>query len=301
MGMGHALYKAFSCAHDVFQEVDEALHQNLSKLIFEGPEEQLRLTENSQPALMAVSLAVMRVLEKEGGISLAQTAHLVAGHSLGEYTALTAAGALLLSQTASLLRLRGQAMQQAVPVGQGAMAAILGLALPQLEDIVQRAQESDVCVVANDNCTGQVVISGHTGAVTRAMALAQEEGAKRCILLNVSAPFHSPLMEGATKIMAEALAETSFAPPVVPLIPNVTACLETDPEKLRTCLVQQVAGRVRWRETLEEMGRRQITTCIEIGAGNVLSGMARKEIPGIKTYALHTPQNIEDYSKMELS
>lgn len=293
--MGQALYQAFSCAREVFEEVDSALNQSLSRLIFEGPEAELNLTENSQPALMAVSLAVVRVLEKEGGFSLAQTAQLVAGHSLGEYSALTAAGTLSLSKTAVLLRLRGQAMQQAVPVGQGAMAAILGLPLPQLEDIVQRAQQNDVCVIANDNCAGQAVISGHTAAVTRAITLAQEKGAKRCILLNVSAPFHSPLMEPATNVMAEALADIPFATPVVPLIPNVTARLETHPDHLRAHLVSQIAGRVRWRETLEEIGRCQITVCLEIGAGNVLSGLARRELPEIKTYALHTPQQIENY------
>lgn len=295
VGMGRALYEAFSCAREVFQEVDEALAQKLSQLMFEGPEDILNLTENTQPALMAVSLAVLRVLEKEGGFDLAQTVQLVAGHSLGEYSALTAAGSLPLAQTAQLLRLRGSAMQEAVPIGQGAMAAILGLSLPQLEEVTQQAQHDDVCVVANDNCTGQVVISGHTAAVMRAIGLAQEAGAKRCLLLKVSAPFHSPLMVPAAEKMADALAMVSFMSPHVPLIPNVTARLETNPDRLRAHLVTQVAGRVRWRESLQEMGKDGITTCLEIGPGNVLSGLARKEIPDVKTYALHTPEQIEDY------
>ena len=247
VGMGRELHDAFPAAREVFQAVDDALSQKLAKLMFEGPESDLTLTENAQPALMTVSLAVLRVLESEGGISLGAKASCVAGHSLGEYSALAAAGGLELADTARLLKQRGQAMQRAVPVGEGAMAALLGMDLEDASKVAEEAAEGEVCSPANDNAPGQVVISGHLAAVERAIELAKERGAKRAVMLPVSAPFHCELMAPAADVMAEALAEVTLMPTAVPLIANVNAEPVNDPEDVRSLLVQQVTGMVGWR------------------------------------------------------
>ncbi len=245
--MGKDLYDAFSSAREVFQEVDDALGQNLSNLMFEGPEDDLTLTENAQPALMTVSLAAMAVLKSEG-FDLSTSADFVAGHSLGEYSALAAAGTFSLADTARLLKLRGQSMQQAVPVGEGAMAALLGLDLDATKEVVETAAEGEVLATANDNAPGQVVVSGKTSAVERAVEVAKENGAKRAMLLQVSAPFHCPMMAPAADVMAKALSEVEVSAPVVPLIANVTAAPVSDPAEIQRLLVEQVTGMVRWRE-----------------------------------------------------
>lgn len=294
IGMGQDLYEAFRCAKDVFQEVDEALNQNLTKIIFEGPEADLTLTENTQPALMAVSLAVMRVLEREGGINLP---HYVAGHSLGQYSALCAAGSLSIADTARLLKIRGQAMQQAVPQGQGAMAAILGLELSDVESIVKDAS----CEIANDNSPGQVVISGALEAIERAIDLAKERGAKRALLLNVSAPFHCSLMEPAKAPMEGALAQITLQDPLVPLMDNVTADVTQDGKAISALLIQQITGRVRWRESILKMAELGVTTTIEIGAGKVLTGLSKRIDPELAAFALNTPQDIESFLKQSLA
>jgi [acyl-carrier-protein] S-malonyltransferase len=297
IGMGRDLCDAFRCAKDVFQEVNEALQQNLTKVIFEGPEADLVLTENAQPALMTVSLAVMRVLEKEGKLDLSQAVSYVAGHSLGQYSALCAAEALSLSHTAQLLKIRGQAMQKAVPVGKGAMAALLGLELPIVEEIVSRSALEQVCEIANDNSPGQVVISGHKEAIERAVALSKEKGAKRSLLLNVSAPFHCALMESAQARMKEALSEITIKDPLVPLMDNVSADATQNGEDISALLVRQVTGRVRWRESIINMAEGGMTTTIEIGAGKVLTGLSKRIVPSLETFSLHTPQDIEDFLK----
>lgn len=297
IGMGRDIYDAFRCAKDVFQEVDEALGQNLTKIIFEGPEADLLLTENAQPALMAVSLAVMRVLEKEGGLDLSQTVSFVAGHSLGQYSALCAAGAFNLSHTARLLKIRGQAMQEAVPLGKGAMAALLGLDLPTVESIVKDAALAQVCEIANDNSPGQVVISGHLEAIERAIELSKERGAKRSLLLNVSAPFHCALMEPARIRMKEALSEVTVKDPVVPLMDNVSADITQNGEAISALLVQQVTGRVRWRESVINMAEQQVTTTIEIGAGKVLTGLSKRIVPSLEAFSINTPHDIEAFLK----
>lgn len=297
IGMGQDLCKTFRCARDVFQEVDEALQQNLTKIIFEGPEADLVLTENAQPALMTVSLAVMRVLEKEGGIVLPHLVSCVAGHSLGQYSALCAAGALSLSQTAHLLKIRGQAMQKAVPIGKGAMAALLGLDLPIVEEIVRLSALGQVCEVANDNSPGQVVISGHREAVERTVELSKERGAKRSLLLNVSAPFHCALMEPAQIRMEEALSEIIVQDPLVPLMDNVSADTTQKGEDISALLVRQVTGRVRWRESIMNMAEEGMTTTIEIGAGKVLTGLSKRIVPSLDAFSLNTPQDIESFLK----
>lgn len=297
IGMGRDICDAFRCAKDVFQEVDEALGQNLTRIIFEGPEADLVLTENAQPALMAVSLAVMRVLEKEGGIALAQTVSYVAGHSLGQYSALCAGGAFSLSHTARLLKIRGQAMQEAVPLGQGAMAALLGLDLPMVEKIVKDAALEQVCEIANDNSPGQVVISGHLEAIERAIELSKERGAKRSLLLNVSAPFHCALMEPARIRMEEALSEVIVNDPFVPLMDNVSAEVTQNGQDISALLVRQVTGRVRWRESIINMAERGVATTIEIGAGKVLTGLSKRIVPSLEAFALNTPQDIEVFLK----
>jgi [acyl-carrier-protein] S-malonyltransferase len=297
IGMGKDLYDTFRCAKDVFQEVDEALGQNLTKVIFEGPEEDLVLTENTQPALMAVSIAVMRVLEKEGGITLPQTVSYVAGHSLGQYSALCAASALSLSDTARLLKTRGQAMQSAVPVGKGAMAALLGLDLPVVEKIVYDAALEQVCEIANDNSPGQVVISGHREAVERGIELSKGHGAKRSLLLNVSAPFHCTLMGPAQIRMEEALSESTIQTPHVPLMDNVTADVTQSGPEISTLLIRQITGRVRWREGIIKMAEKGVTTTIEIGAGKVLTGLSKRIVPELEAYALNTPIDIENFLK----
>ena len=283
-------------AREVFQEVDEALGQKLSKLMAEGPEDQLTLTANAQPAIMANAIAVLRVLERDGGIRLADKADFVAGHSLGEYTALCAAGAFDLATTARLLRTRGNAMQAAVPVGVGAMAALLGADLDKAQSIADAAAQGEVCTVANDNDPGQVVISGHLAAIERALPLAKEMGAKRALLLPVSAPFHCPLMQPAADAMEEALAAVAIQSPLVPVYANVTAAPVADPATIRTLLVEQVTGMVRWRESVLAMQGAGVTEFVEFG-GRVLAGMVKRITPDTTTSSLVTMDDIEALAK----
>jgi [acyl-carrier-protein] S-malonyltransferase len=297
VGMGVALADAFAAAREVFEEVDDALGQKLFHLMKEGPEETLTLTENAQPALMAVSLAAVRVAEAESGKALSDMASYVAGHSLGEYAALAAARSLELADTARLLRLRGQAMQAAVPVGEGAMAALLGLSLEDAEAVAAEAAQGDICEAANDNAPGQVVISGGKAAVGRALDLAKAKGAKRAVLLPVSAPFHCAMMAPAADAMAAALAETVIQPPAVPLIANVTAARTVDPEAIRTQLVDQVCGRVRWRESVLAMKALDVDTLVEMGAGKVLSGLARRIDRDLTGIAVNGPEDMEAFLK----
>ncbi len=293
VGMGRDLAAAFAPARAVFDEVDETLKRKLSKLMFEGPADELTLTENTQPALMAVSMAVLRVLEAEGGIRLAQTAAVVAGHSLGEYSALAAAGSLSLADCARLLRLRGEAMQRAVPPGTGAMAALLGVELETVRAICADAAGRDVVEAANDNGGGQVVISGHREAVERAVELAKTRGVKRAMLLPVSAPFHCRLMEPAAEVMAEALASAALAAPIVPLIANVSADKTTDPAEIRDLLVRQVTGTVRWRECMVAAVALGVDSFVELGSGKVLTGLARRIAPDARAASAGTPADIE--------
>jgi [acyl-carrier-protein] S-malonyltransferase len=297
VGMGAELADAFASARDVFAEVDEALGQALSVLMREGPEDQLTLTENAQPALMAVSLATMRALKVEFGVDVSAAAF-VAGHSLGEYSALAASGALSVADTARLLKLRGQAMQRAVPVGEGAMASLIGpkTDLALAEQAAAAGAEVGVCVVANDNNKGNVVISGAKAAVDVAIAKAKELGA-RAIPLNVSAPFHCPLMQPAADEMAQALAGGAFSTPAVPVVVNVTARPETDVEVFRRLLVEQVTGRVRWRESMEWMaGEGGVTRFVEVGSGKVLAGMAKRIAPDAESLSLNTPADLETFA-----
>ena len=297
VGMGKDLAAAFSAAREIFQEVDEALKQNLSKIMFEGPGDELTLTENAQPALMAVSLAVIKVLETQGKITIRNTARYVAGHSLGEYSALAAAGSLTLSDAARLLKTRGQAMQKAVPVGEGAMAALLGLDADQAVKIASEASANgEICTVANDNGPGQAVVSGHKAAVERATVIAKEHGAKRAMLLPVSAPFHCPLMKPAADVMAEALAAVTIKAPVVPVIANVTAATVIDPEEIKRLLVEQVTGMVRWRESVHLMKEAGVTMLIEAGAGKVLTGLTKRIDGDLTGVSLQTPQDIEAFA-----
>ena len=298
VGMGVSLADAFASAREVYAEIDDALGQKLSVLMREGPEDQLTLTENAQPALMAVSLAAARVLKVEFGVDVGRAAF-VAGHSLGEYSALCAAGALTLADTARLLKLRGQAMQRAVPVGQGAMASLIGpkTDLALAEAAAAAGSEVGVCVVANDNNAGNIVISGDKAAVDRAIEKAKELGA-RAIPLNVSAPFHCPLMQPAADEMADALAVAKIVAPSVATVANVTARPETDPEVIRRLLVEQVTGRVRWRESMEWMaGEGAVTRFAEIGSGKVLTGMAKRIAPDAESVALNTPEDLEAFAK----
>ncbi len=298
VGMGASLADAFASAREVYAEIDDALGQKLSVLMREGPEDQLTLTENAQPALMAVSLAAARVLKVEFGVDVSRAAF-VAGHSLGEYSALCAAGALTLADTAGLLKLRGQAMQRAVPVGQGAMASLIGpkTDLALAEAAAAAGSEVGVCVVANDNNAGNIVISGDKAAVDRAIEKAKELGA-RAIPLNVSAPFHCPLMQPAADEMAEALADARLIAPVVPVVANVNARPQTDPEAFRRLLVEQVTGRVRWRESMEWMaGEGGVTRFAEIGSGKVLTGMAKRIAPDAESVALNTAEDLEAFAK----
>jgi [acyl-carrier-protein] S-malonyltransferase len=292
VGMGAALAEASRAARDVFEEVDEALGQSLSRLMREGPEDELTLTENAQPAIMANALAVFRVLTNDGGLTLEKTAQFVAGHSLGEYSALCAAGAFDLSTTARLLKLRGQAMQAAVPVGQGAMAALLGADLEKAEAIAAAAAQGEVCTVANDNDPSQVVISGHRGAIERAVALARDMGAKRAVLLPVSAPFHCPLMQPAADRMAEALGGTQIGQPVVPVFANVIAAPVSDPDRIRELLVEQVTGLVRWRESIAEMATAGVEEFVELG-GKVLAPMVKRIAPGAKVTSVVSIEDVE--------
>lgn len=295
VGMGKALAEAFPAARAVFEEVDAALGESLTAVMWEGPADRLTLTENAQPALMAVSLAVVRVMEAEGGVRLADKGAFVAGHSLGEYSALAAAGSLALADAARLLKRRGQAMQRAVPVGEGAMAALLGLDFEAAVAVAQAAASGggEVCSAANDNAPGQVVVSGHRAAVERAIALAAERGAKRSVLLPVSAPFHCPLMQPAADEMAEALAEVALGAPPLPVVANVTASQVSDPETIRDLLVRQVTGTVRWRESVLYMKSHGVDTLIELGAGKVLSGLARRIDRELSAMAAGTPAEIE--------
>ena len=298
VGMGRDLAAALPAARHTFEEVDEALKENLSRLMFEGPEEELRLTENAQPALMALSLAVMRVLEGEGGMDLGRTVSYVAGHSLGEYSALAAAGALDLDDTARLLKRRGQAMQRAVPVGEGAMAALLGLELEAAVEVAAAATEGDeICCAANDNAPGQVVLSGTQAAVERAIEIAKERGARRGIMLPVSAPFHCPLMAPAAEEMAEALDAVTLGPPRVPLVANVTAQAVSDPDTIRGLLIEQVTAMVRWRESVLYLAEQGVETLVEVGASKVLTGLARRIAPDVTALSVGTPDDIESFLK----
>lgn len=293
VGMGKELADTFPEARAVFQEVDDALDQKLSAIMFEGPEETLTLTANAQPALMAVSIAVMRVLEARG-LSLKDKVSYVAGHSLGEYSALCAAGTFSLADTARLLRIRGNAMQSAVPVGEGAMAAIIGLEQADVEAICQEASKGGSCQIANDNGGGQLVISGSRPAVEVAARLATDKGAKRALMLSVSAPFHSALMAPAADAMREALAAVAAKAPVVPLIANVRAAPVSDPQEIVRLLVEQVTGQVRWRETVEWFGANGVTTLYEVGSGKVLTGLARRIDKSVTGIAINTPADIDN-------
>ena len=296
VGMGVALRDASPAAREVFEEVDDALGQKLSKIMAEGPESDLTLTENAQPAIMANAIAVLRVLEREGGIRIAEKADFVAGHSLGEYTALCAAGAFDLATTARLLKLRGQAMQAAVPVGEGGMAALLGADLEKARAIAAAAAEGDVCSVANDNDPSQVVISGAMAAIDRAIAIAKDHGAKRAVSLPVSAPFHSPMMQPAANAMAKALADTAIAAPLVPLYANVTAAPVADPDTIRRQLVEQVTGMVRWRESVLAMWDAGVTDFVELG-GKVLGPMVKRIAPDATVTSVVTMADIEALAK----
>ncbi|KZK85440.1 Malonyl CoA-acyl carrier protein transacylase [Pseudovibrio sp. Ad46] len=292
VGMGKELADTFPEARAVFEEVDAALGQSLTKIMWEGPADELTLTANTQPALMAVSLATMRVLEAKG-VDLSKAASFVAGHSLGEYSALAAAGSLIIADAARLLRIRGDAMQKAVPVGEGAMAALLGLDFDQAMEVAQEAAQGEVCQAANDNATGQVVVSGHKAAVERACEIAKGKGARRAVLLPVSAPFHCSLMQPAADAMAKALAEVEIKAPVVPLVANVLAAPITDPEEIRARLVEQVTGTVRWRESVTWMADNGVTTLVEIGTGKVLSGMVRRIVKSLEGVAINTAEDID--------
>ena len=291
VGMGKALAESYPEARAVFDEVDDALGEKLSAIIFEGPIETLPLTANAQPALMAVSLAAMRALEANG-VSVAGSAAYVAGHSLGEYSALAAAGSLSIAEAARLLRIRGSAMQAAVPVGEGAMAALLGLDFEAAVEVATEAAEGDVCQAANDNGPGQVVISGSRAAIERAVEIAKAKGAKRALLLPVSAPFHCALMQPAADAMREALASVLIAPPVVPLVANVLAAPISDPDEIRARLVEQVTGMVRWRESIGWLEQAGTDLFVEIGAGKVLSGLAKRIAPSARTVSVGTPDDI---------
>ncbi len=292
VGMGKALAQAFAPARAVFEEVDAALGEKLSTVIFEGPADTLTLTENTQPALMAVSLAVMRVLEAEAGLDLKRDAKFVAGHSLGEYSALAAAGALSIADTARLVRTRGRAMQKAVPVGTGAMAALLGLEFEQAAAVAQEAAQGEVCQAANDNGGGQVVVSGTKAAVERAVEIAKAKGAKRAMLLPVSAPFHCALMQPAADVMAQALSEVTIRPPVVPVVANVLAQPISEPAEIVKRLIAQVTGTVRWRESVAFMAGAGVKTFYEIGAGKVLSGLVKRIADGATGSAVGTPEDV---------
>ena len=297
VGMGRDLADAFPAAREVFEEVDDALGENLSRLMFDGPEDELTLTENAQPALMAVSMAVVRVLERQGGLDIGRGCAYVAGHSLGEYSALAAAGAFALSDAARVLKARGRAMQAAVPVGEGAMAAILGLDVEAASEIAAEAAAGEVCAPANDNADGQVVISGEKAAVERAIALAADKGARRSVLLPVSAPFHCALMQPAAEAMAAVLADISLNAPSVPLVANVTASAVSQPDEIRDLLVKQVTGMVRWREGVLYMKENGVEELVELGAGKVLTGLARRIDRDLSARALGAPADIEEFMK----
>jgi len=296
--MGRSLADAFPAARRLLDEIDDALSQPLSQLMFEGPESELTLTENAQPALMAASLAVVRVLEAEGGLDSARHVAFVAGHSLGEYSALAAAGALSIGDAARLLRLRGQMMQRAVPVGEGAMAALIGLDVGEARAVAAKATRAgldhdEICAVANDNAPGQAVVSGHRGAVERAISIAREHGARRSIMLAVSAPFHSPLLMPAAEAMAKALARVTVRPPSVPLVANVSAAAVTDPAAIKRLLVEQVTAMVRWRESVLFLAAAEVEEVVEIGAGRVLAGLTKRIAPALAARSVGTPAEVE--------
>jgi [acyl-carrier-protein] S-malonyltransferase len=293
VGMGRDLAEAFPVARHLFEEVDDALGQHLGRLMFQGPDEELVLTENAQPALMAVSMAVVLVLREEGGLDLGKSCSFVAGHSLGEYSALAAAGTLELADAARLLKVRGRAMQDAVPVGKGAMAALIGLNFDDVESIASDAEDGEVCMPANDNAPGQIVISGDKAAVNRALELAAERGCRRNVVLPVSAPFHCSLMKPAAEVMETALADVPLSPPMVPLVANVTAESVNDPSLIRQLLVEQVTSMVRWRESVLYMKEQKVTELVELGAGKVLSGLARRIDRDLSARSVQSPDDIE--------
>jgi [acyl-carrier-protein] S-malonyltransferase len=298
VGMGKALAEAFVSARELFEEVDEALKQKLSHLMWQGPEADLTSTENAQPALMAVSLAVVRVLEKDGGLDWGKHIAFAAGHSLGEYSALAAAGAFSVPQAARLLRARGTAMRRAAPAGTSGMGALLGADFAQADEVCKEASTGgEVCVVANDNAPGQIVISGHKGALERAQEIAKAKGIKRLMMLPVAAAFHSPLMAPAAREMEDLLGQEAIRPPRVPVISNVSVNAESDPETIKRLLIEQITGRVRWRETIEGLRGHGVTSAVEVGAGKVLTTMAKridKDLPGV---SIETPQEIETFLK----
>jgi len=298
VGMGAELATAFPAAREVFEEVDDALSQPLSKLMFEGPGEDLTLTENAQPAIVAVSLAVVRVLESEAGIRLPEKGRFVAGHSMGEYSALGATGTFSVADAVRLVKRRGQSMQLAVPVGEGAMAALIGLDLDAARAVAEAAAEDQVCAPANDNAPGQVVLSGHRTAVGRAVEIAAERGARRAIMLPVSAPFHCSLMAPAAEVMAEALAEVDMQLPSLTLIANVTAAPVVDPDSIRGFLVEQVTAMVRWRESVLRMKEEGVETLVELGAGRILSGLIRRIDRDLQIANAGTPEEIEALGKI---
>jgi [acyl-carrier-protein] S-malonyltransferase len=295
VGMGKALATNFTAARQLFEEVDAALDSKISTIIFEGPADTLTLTENAQPALMAVSLATLRVLEAEAGLNLARDAQFVAGHSLGEYSALAAAGAFTVADAARLLRTRGQAMQKAVPVGAGAMAALIGLEFDAASAVAAEATQGEVCQAANDNGAGQVVVSGCKAAVERAVEIAKTKGAKRAMLLPVSAPFHCALMQPAAKVMADALAKVSVKSPTVPVVANVLAKAIRDPAEIVRALIAQVTGTVRWRESVLFMADAGVTNFYEVGAGKVLSGLIKRLVEGATVSAIGSPEDVATF------
>ncbi|MGD9827736.1 MAG: ACP S-malonyltransferase [Hyphomicrobiaceae bacterium] len=297
VGMGRALAERFASARAVFEEVDAALGEPLSRIMWEGPKDTLTLTENAQPALMAVSLAAVRVLEVEFGVKVAERAKFVAGHSLGEYSALAAAGTFSIADAARLLKTRGQAMQRAVPVGEGAMAALLGVGVDVGRKLAEAASQGEVCQVANDNEPGQVVISGAKSAIDRAAGLAKEHGVRRFLPLTVSAPFHCALMQPAADVMAEALAAVAMKAPVVPVVSNVLAAAISDPAEIRTRLVEQVTGTVRWRECVSYMAANGVTQLCEIGSGKVLTGLARRIEGALTALSVGTSEEAEAVAK----
>jgi [acyl-carrier-protein] S-malonyltransferase len=298
VGMGKALADAFAPAREVFQEVDDALSQKLSRIMWDGPDSDLMLTENAQPAIMAASIAVIRVLEREGGLDLTKHARLVAGHSLGEYSALCAAGAFSLVDTARLLKIRGRAMQNAVPLGEGAMTALIGADIETAEAVAAEAQAGGgICVVANDNAPGQVVISGTTDALARAGEIAKAKGVKRAIPLSVSAPFHCPLMQPAADAMRDALAQVTIRPLSVPVLANVSATQTAEPDMVRRLLVEQVTGRVRWRESMLALRALGVETTVEAGGNKVLTGMVKRIDKELQTITLDTPDEIEAFAR----
>ena len=296
VGMGKSLADTYAVARAVFDEVDDALGEKLSAVMWDGPIETLTLTANTQPALMAVSLAALRVLELEAGLDLKRDAAFVAGHSLGEYSALAAAGSMSIADTARLLRLRGTAMQAATPVGTGAMAAILGLEPEKVAAVAAEAAQGEVCDIANDNATGQVVVSGNVTAVERAVEIAKREGASRAILLSVSAPFHCSLISSAADAMREALASVDIKSPIVPLVANVTAAPVNSPDEIRDLLVRQVTGTVRWRESVMFMAEAGVTRLVEVGTGKVLSGLTKRIDRRVASINVGTPEDVAAYA-----